>query len=351
MHPLLERARSQGTPLIEGDTATFVWQGRQAPNLISDAAGWESAPAAPVKVDEETWKYTLRLPRDAYVEYAFLDPKTGERPPDPLNPRKGPNGLGKINHYFYMPEAQPTPLVRRAAGTRRGTLTRHKLAVGSLAVGRERTVYLYRPPVEQPFPLLVVFDAHDYVRRARLPQIVDNLIAQGRIRPIAMALAAHGGQARMIEYGCSELTLAFLSSAVLPLAQKHLNLVDFKQQPGAHAVLGASMGGLMAAYTALRLPDIFGAAISQSGAFSLRSQEFVIFDLVRHLPPPAVRLWLDVGQFEFLVGPNRRMHALLQERGYQVDYREYPGGHNYTAWRDDVWRGLEAIFPPKANPG
>jgi len=25
--------------------------------------------------------------------------------------------------------------------------------------------------------------------------------------------------------------------------------------------------------------------------------------------------------------------------------REYIGGHNYTSWRDDVWRGLEVMFP------
>jgi enterochelin esterase family protein len=38
------------------------------------------------------------------------------------------------------------------------------------------------------------------------------------------------------------------------------------------------------------------------------------------------------------------MYALLQERMYNVAYREYSGGHNYTAWRDDVWRGLEKSF-------
>jgi enterochelin esterase family protein len=39
------------------------------------------------------------------------------------------------------------------------------------------------------------------------------------------------------------------------------------------------------------------------------------------------------------------MYALLKEKGYNVAYREFTAGHNYTAWRDDVWRGLEAMFP------
>jgi enterochelin esterase family protein len=48
---------------------------------------------------------------------------------------------------------------------------------------------------------------------------------------------------------------------------------------------------------------------------------------------------------ETLLEPNRRMRALLEARGMLVGYREYPAGHNYTAWRDDLWRGLEALFP------
>jgi enterochelin esterase-like enzyme len=39
------------------------------------------------------------------------------------------------------------------------------------------------------------------------------------------------------------------------------------------------------------------------------------------------------------------MAALLQCRGYDVSCREFNAGHNYRAWRDDLWRGLEALFP------
>ena len=41
-----------------------------------------------------------------------------------------------------------------------------------------RTVYLYHPPVETPVPLLFVYDGYDYLHRARLNVIVDNLIAR-----------------------------------------------------------------------------------------------------------------------------------------------------------------------------
>lgn len=133
---------------------------------------------------------------------------------------------------------------------------------------------------------------------------------------------------------------------ILPLAQTELNLLDINQHPGAYAVLGASMGGLMALYTGLRLPHIFGKVISQSGAFSFGDYDTIVFDLVRWGDMRPIKIWMDVGIFDmpFLLAANRRMKPLLESRGYPVSYREYPAGHNYPAWRDDIWHGLVSLF-------
>jgi enterochelin esterase-like enzyme len=55
---------------------------------------------------------------------------------------------------------------------------------------------------------------------------------------------------------------------------------------------------------------------------------------------------MDAGQLDYLLEDNRKMYSLLQEKGYDVTYLEFAGGHNYTAWRNDVWRGLVAVFAP-----
>jgi enterochelin esterase family protein len=89
---------------------------------------------------------------------------------------------------------------------------------------------------------------------------------------------------------------------------------------------------------------MFGRVLSQSGAFSFPEHEFITSDLVRHLPKPNINIWMDVGALEGLLDCNRQMSTLLKEKGYRVTYREYPAGHNYTAWRDDLWRGLEVLF-------
>lgn len=346
-HPLLARARREGAPLIDGETVTFIWRGPDAPGLLSDVHGWEPedavmlAPAAP-----DLWTYSLTLPRDAYMEYSFV--RGAERLPDPLNPRMTPDGLGHINHFFYMPDARPTPLTRRVRGAPHGAVTRHIIRSAWFLVGRQRPVYLYQPPAPEPCPLVVVFDGREYLSRARLPLIVDNLIAQGRIRPVALALVYHAGPARGVEYACSESTVGAVLELVLPLARDRLNLLD---APGVHGVLGASMGGLIALYTAWRAPHVFGHVISQSGAFRFGAGEPVVCDLVRHGPVQPLQVWMDVGRYEWLLEPNRRMHALLAEKGYDVTYREYNGGHNYPSWRNDVAHGLETLFGRMKDEG
>ncbi len=163
---LLTRARTERTPLVDGETVTFVWQGFDPPQLMGDWTGWQLDPSvalAPVAPD--VWTYTATWPRDAYLEYIYT--RDGQNLRDEFNPRRVSNGFGGVNQFFYMPEVAPTPLVERTRGTPRGQFARVKIATEDLVTGAERMVFLYQPPVKEPVPLLVVLDGVDYVRRAR----------------------------------------------------------------------------------------------------------------------------------------------------------------------------------------
>jgi enterochelin esterase-like enzyme len=225
-------------------------------------------------------------------------------------------------------------------------VTRHIMENRWLLANGRRAVYLYQPPVSEPCPLVVVYDGFEYYHRDHLPTIVDNLINQRRIRPIALAMVAHGGPARGIEYGCSEATVGFLMEHVLPLAEEHLNIIPAQAAAGSYGVIGASAGGRMALFTALRVPGIIGRVLSQAGAFKFDNYESVLFDLVRHMPPQPVQAWLDCGTFDFLLPGNQEMAALLAERGYEGGYLEYHAGHNHPAWRNHIAAGLEALYRP-----
>jgi enterochelin esterase family protein len=340
------RARKQGSPVIDGDTATFVWRGRRPISVAGDFQDWHGGSLPLEQVSPGLWARTLTFPRDAYVEYALLDAR-GRRVKDPLNHRLTSNGLGAFNHSFSMPGHSPTPLARRKRDRfPRGRVTRHKVETSEFAVGTTREVFLYQPPVAGPYPLMVVLDGTGYMRRASLPTLVDNLIREQRIQPMALAMVANGGPARTVEYACSEATLGFLLDKVLHLAKKKLQLIDERRNPGIHGVLGASLGGLMALYVSLRAPHVFGHVLSQSGAFAIPGwNDFVVFELARAARRRRLSVWMDCGSFERLIEGNQRMLPVLKDAGHRVQYRVYSGGHNYPAWRDDVWRGLEWLYP------
>jgi enterochelin esterase family protein len=53
---------------------------------------------------------------------------------------------------------------------------------------------------------------------------------------------------------------------------------------------------------------------------------------------------MDAGLYDWLLESNQQMHTLLKEKSYKVKYHEFSGGHNFTSWRNDIWRGLEALY-------
>ncbi|MCX7707609.1 MAG: esterase family protein, partial [Anaerolineae bacterium] len=147
-HSLLARARAEGTPVIEGEVAIFLYEGADPPLLVGDFNGWDAYhPARWEKIEENLWAHSLPLPADAYMEYAFLvEPGEEVRVYDPFNARTVPNGVGQVNHYFYMPEATPTSLARRDPYVPEGVVTRHLVQHPRLIVGGKRVVHLYHPP-------------------------------------------------------------------------------------------------------------------------------------------------------------------------------------------------------------
>lgn len=343
-HPLYELALRTGNPVIQGNLACFVWKGRNAPRLIDDLHLWGEHPQKLQRIGKDLWVFSIELENDAYLEYSFIDPRKKTHLKDPLNTNTVPSGTGQTNHFFYMPGGSPTPDAVKRKGVTCGRVTHHTVETWMLQDGGKRKVHLYHPPLEGPVPLLVVYDGADYLKRSRLNVIVDNLIHENRIRPLAIAFLHNGDDRRGVEYACSDATLKWLDHVVLPLAHRQINLVDIEKQPGAHGVLGASFGGLMALYTGLRMPEIFGRVISQSGVFESEGRDFAAVDLIRCKQSRQIDIWMDVGRFDGLLEDNRRLQPILQGNGYNVTYHEFTGGHNYTCWQNELPRALEALY-------
>lgn len=344
IYPFLEKAKKYGNPVIDGNQVTFLWKGKSAPHFIDDIHMWEDRPQKMRRIEKELWGFSMELPATAYLEYSFYEPRTESRVKDPLNKNMVYNGIGDYNHFFYMPEHSPTNLAVHRKNVPHGKISHHLVDTWMLTDDGQRDVYLYHPPVSGPVPLLIVYDGTDYLKRTRLNVIVDNLIHEKRIQPIALAFLQNGEDHRSVEYACSDATIMWLDNIILPLARKYLNLLDVTKHPGAYGVLGASFGGLMSMYTGLRMSEIFGKVISQSGVFESEGRDFVAVDLIRSRQSRKIKIWMDIGRFDWLLEDNRRLQPLLLENGYDVAYREFSGGHNYTCWRDEVWIALEHHF-------
>ncbi len=343
--------KERGNPLVEGDTATFYWQGSRAPRLAGDFTGWDEAAAVKLgKLQKGWWTYQLKLPLDAYIEYNFV--RGEDSIPDPYNSQRISNGMGGSNRYFHMPGYRASRYSFPLPGAAQGEVQKYEVDTDQFVFGTKRTVYLYRPAAQGPLPLIVFYDAQDYLRRMRTNILLDNLIAEKCIAPVAAAFVNHGGtQARGIEYTSNDASLAFLMSQVLPLAQRELDLQDYKSHPGVYAIAGASASGLMAFYTARRLPHVFGKVLSQSGAFAWGEFDMVVFDLYRQGEIHPLKIWMDAGLFDLagLLDANRRMRDVLAAREYEFEYKEFSAGHNIRAWKNELPGGLQYLFGTNAG--
>lgn len=279
---------------------------------------------------------------------------------DPYNlapwPQDAPDAFNR-DSTLALAGAPPQPGLEEA-GAPRGTLSQFTLP--SARLGNSRTVTLYTPPGFTPSDprnaLLIVFDARAYLTKVPTPQILDNLIAQGRLPPVAAVFVSEiDAETRARELPGNPAFADFLAQELLPEVQKRTGA----RVPAARTILaGSSYGGLAAATVALAHPDRFGNVIALSGSFwwhppnaPADAGEHVAGKIVRG-PRRAVRFHLSAGLFETAHGgtagileTSRHLRDVLAAKGYDVSYREYAGGHDYFVWRGALADALLALAP------
>jgi enterochelin esterase-like enzyme len=138
----------------------------------------------------------------------------------------------------------------------------------------------------------------------------------------------------------------------VPWARSRLRIAA---SPAHNVVAGSSLGGLAAAFVALRHPELFGNVLSQSGAFMFSpSDDPEPERLTRDLaiaPRRDVAFYLEAGIYEVgrfergvdLLGSNRHLRDELRAKGYRVTYDEFAGGHSDLNWRSGFAKGLLAL--------
>ncbi|WP_435252106.1 enterochelin esterase [Streptomyces tendae] len=371
------RARG-GTPLVGPDprgsadhrAVTFLWRGTAGtravqvlPNKLGDPRDpdgnlMEHVPGTDV------WHWTLRLRHDWRGTYdLYVDEGDGPGPgtpayqrrlrtlrrTDPFNPRTLPHRWqAEPVSYAELPAAPRAVDWEPRPGVPRGTVTERTVA--SARLGGSRRVWLYEPPgtvrKSERLPVLVLLDGEHWQPRLGLSRLLDNLIADGRVPPLAAVLPEAVDEAtRWAELSCRPEYVDFLADELLPWAAGLLPLSD---DPAHTVIAGQSLGGLTAAYAAAAAPHRFGNALVQSGSFwwPVGPDAEWLTRTLAGMPRLPVRFRLSFGTQEWVALPAaRRLRDTLTVLGYHdSSYREFNGGHDYLCWRTELADGLVELL-------
>jgi len=353
---------------------TFIYQDGNKDHLIGVVSNLSGKMGAAEAMDNlpgtDLWYRTYRLPADTRETYQFS--VNGENILDPLNPKKEPFPLdedtgvgGWESSVFELPGAPPQPWTSVRLGVPSGKIAKDYL--DSKILENRYPVWIYTPPGYSPdngpIGYLLMLDGWFYTGLIPATTILDNLLSEGRIPPLAAILIGSLSYAkvRKRDYGCYPPYRDFLTEELLPWARQKVNLTA---DPNQAVIVGASRGGLMAAYIGLNLPGIFGNVLTQSGSFGWRPKEESepgwLARQVEACPEQPLRFYLEAGLFETdlmmvdgfsidLLASNRQLRDVLRTKGYPVHYREFSGGHSTVIWRGTLVDGLLALLGREAG--
>jgi enterochelin esterase family protein len=224
---------------------------------------------------------------------------------------------------------------------------RGKLERLTLPGGDKRKVQVYLPPAYAQggarYPVLYLQDGSQFIELGRAAEIADRLISEGRLDPFIIVFI--DPIERNKEYWADDRFADWMAQTLVPLVDSRFST---RAARDARALLGASLGGTISVWTALRHPDLFARVGGQSSAFQIDDERVVaalarLDDDARRKYP--MRFYFDAGRFEPLImDVGRRVNVSLAARGYPVTYREAAVGHNYTAWRDRLADAFTALW-------
>lgn len=209
-----------------------------------------------------------------------------------------------------------------------------------------RTVWLLPGVSGGPQKLCVFLDAEYYLNRMDTVSILLDLQTREVIPSVTCVFVSNdSNEARHHDYTCNPPYSRFVALDLMhwvwglnPELSRHDN-----------CVCGLSLSGLASAYLALAYPEIFSAAVCQSGSFWWNSEWLSAY--VQSLPSAKGRFWISVGDQEKetavthsptlfqevsqITGAENFARVLRMQSG-SVHYNVYSGGHAIAPWNVEL---------------
>ncbi len=333
-------AKAQGIPYIEDTAANFIYRGNGTNvYLAGDMNGWSTSRDKLIRVSNTNFFYATRIyERDARLDYKFVI--DGNWILDPNNPKTCPSGFGP-NSELAMPDYIQPVEIKYYPDIPHGTL--RDTVFFSSNLNNSRTIRVYTPPgyetSSDSFPMILVHDGLEYVSLASMHNVLDYLIANNQIQPVIAVFVPPVN--RTPEYAGNQMN-AFTNFIVNELMPYIKNRYRIKSGPENCAVAGASNGGNISLWLALKHPEVFeNVAAQSSNVISEISNGF------QNVPKLNLKVYLDIGTYDIavLIPLVRNLKSILQSKGYDLLYYEFHEGHSWGNWRAHIDNFLKFFFP------
>jgi enterochelin esterase-like enzyme len=354
------RAETPPPPLISPEVhsdnrVTFRFR---APNDKEVAVSLEGNPKPlPMQKDDEgVWSVTTDPLAPDFYGYTIIADGVGMF--DPSNHAIKPNFLYRASEV-HVPG--PATLSWEIGAVPHGEIHRHFYKSG--AVGDDRDYFVYTPPgynprAKQTYPVLYLLhgfsdDASAWTAVGRANVILDNLIAQGKAKPMIIVMP--------LGYGAPEVLLPnsglwrdraitdrnfdkfreALLTEVIPRVEAEYSV---SKDRNSRAIAGLSMGGSESLLTGLNTLDKFAwvGAFSSGGISEDFDKEFPALNAKSaeqlHL------LWIACGTDDRLIDINRKVRAWLASKNIKHVDIETPGYHTWMVWRRNLTEFSTLLF-------
>lgn len=219
-----------------------------------------------------------------------------------------------------------------------------------------RDVWFLPGPSEIAHPLCVFLDAEFYLQRMEGAAILSELMSRRSIPPCAcLFVSNHSAEARHYDYTWNDPFAKFIAQDVVAWARNRISTIEGSE----NLIGGLSLSGLAAAHLALTFPDVFSAALCQSGSFWWLHERGISF------PPTVGRFWISVGDGETEADvthpPTGLYQAISQIEGVQlaadrlkasggtIKFNTYTGGHSIEPWREELPTAMEWLMSGQAT--
>jgi enterochelin esterase-like enzyme len=355
--PLL--AQTPPAPVVSPEVGTDrrVTFRFRAPGAKEVFVAREGAERLAMQKDEQgVWSVTTEALEPDLYGYSFQ--ADGVTLLDPSNHLTKPNLIWASN-MVHVPG--PASLPWEIGDVPRGTLHRHFYRSG--VVGDHRDYYVYTPPgydgsAATRYPVLYLLhgfsdEANGWTAVGRAHVILDNLIAQGKAKPMLVVMPLGYGAPEIVKAGFRGFSDAGLRqrnfdrfrdallTEVIPQVEKSYRV---NADRAARAIAGLSMGGAESLYTGLNALDRF----AWIGAFSsggLRDEFDADFPGLGAKANDKIRLlWIACGTEDQLINVNRKVRAWLTSKGVKHEAVETPGAHTWMVWRRNLAEFAARLF-------